>query len=425
MIANKEGEAFFSITKKNSISGLSGRMIVITKTKDKCESQKDYDEISDIYGVGLLAVFKTQEILNNANGKEDYLIREINSINKENLDRSLNKPSSSTGATSVLVPKVVNSKRIMKKEETNKEVVKHTEQLPKNIVDLKDIFSLDRKPPAPSMYNHKRIEFNNDVNFPLYHQSHVKPVHKINNYNNDYFNVLPKKHSIVHTTTLLNDDDVYPNLKRQPLRPRFEKTRNSYSPVYHSKYTMNDDSDKEKAFRLMTDNLVKKEKDLEDKEKNDINGIDNYNKPRLTKRSPYADSFIQKSGPENNVITTPKMLRVMKNTPPILTQIIEIPSVNNNVLKKKFEDQFPEKSYNTIDSSITLEKEREIIDKKLKESISNLSKMDGYDFITNPKKFKNNPQNDRNEKNTVKLKELNSFLRDGKYINNIRKHQKI
>ena len=32
---------------------------------------------------------------------------------------------------------------------------------------------------------------------------------------------------------------------------------------------------------------------------------------------------------------------------------------------------------------------------------------------------------DRNEKNTVKLKELNSFLRDGKYINNIRKHQKI
>ena len=51
--------------------------------------------------------------------------------------------------------------------------------------------------------------------------------------------------------------------------------------------------------------------------------------------------------------------------------------------------------------------------------------MDGYDFITNPKKFKNNPQNDRNEKNTVKLKELNSFLRDGKYINNIRKHQKI
>ena len=116
------------------------------------------------------------------------------------------------------------------------------------------------------------------------------------------------------------------------------------------------------------------------------------------------------------------MLRIMKNTPPILTQIIEIPSVNNNVLKKKFEDQFPEKSYNTIDSSITLEKEREIIDKKLKESISNLSKMDGYDFITNPKKFKNNPQNDRNEKNTVKLKELNSFLRDGKYINNIRKH---
>jgi len=158
--------------KKNSMNGLMGRLVVLTKSKDNCKNGRDFDEIADIYGVGLLSIYKTQAITNNSNGKEDYLIREINSIDKENFDRMINKdkiiPSKhalkATPTPSASASKKIDntSTKVQPAPQTHKETEKDK---PKKFFDLNDIFKIEEnsekqsKPKSPQMVKSKRLLF--------------------------------------------------------------------------------------------------------------------------------------------------------------------------------------------------------------------------------------------------------------------------
>jgi Cu/Zn superoxide dismutase len=86
IIANNEGIGFISIIRNLPIRSLNGRLVVITKTMDKCESGQEVDKINDILGYGTLSAYKP--IVNpHANYNQDYFMREINTVNKKEFEK--------------------------------------------------------------------------------------------------------------------------------------------------------------------------------------------------------------------------------------------------------------------------------------------------------------------------------------------------
>lgn len=89
IIANSEGKAFLSIIKKTSIKSLNGRLIIITNAPDKCKENNDSDKLSDVIAIGQLNVFKPATV-EKTNGSQEYFLREINSVNKEEFEKKNN-----------------------------------------------------------------------------------------------------------------------------------------------------------------------------------------------------------------------------------------------------------------------------------------------------------------------------------------------
>lgn len=278
--------------KRNSFNGLAGRMVVLTKTKDKCESEKEFDEIADIYATGLLSVFKTQAITNNANGKEDYLIREINSIDKEKFDRSIGKEN--------VKSKPVTVKRLMaleKKKPDDKEERRDTktEEVPKKIMNLNDLLNMDPKPtPVPVQERKKKLFNADDLDIPTFKPK--RPVSRKSLDDDDDF-ISPR----VKTSTpkhLLSDDEVYPKLKKEkPISSNYFKSSRKKTAPYYSPKSNDDESDEDKRFKMVTDNLLKSEKAIEEKEKSDTkrpthNSDSFYPSHKSVPNSPYSNSFL-------------------------------------------------------------------------------------------------------------------------------------
>ena len=58
IIANHEGSAFLSLTRKVSIRSLNGRLVVINNSADKCDPNQDYDKLTDIIAYGAFSTVK-------------------------------------------------------------------------------------------------------------------------------------------------------------------------------------------------------------------------------------------------------------------------------------------------------------------------------------------------------------------------------
>lgn len=89
IIANNEGKAFLSIVRKISLKSLNGRLIIITNSPDKCKENLDSDKLSDVLAIGQLNVFKPA-IVEKGSGSQEYFLREINAVNKEEFDNKNN-----------------------------------------------------------------------------------------------------------------------------------------------------------------------------------------------------------------------------------------------------------------------------------------------------------------------------------------------
>lgn len=86
IIANNEGKAFISIIRKISLKSLNGRMIIITNSPDKCQENNEADSLADVIAFGQLNVF-TPAVVEKANGSQEYFLREINAVNKEEFEK--------------------------------------------------------------------------------------------------------------------------------------------------------------------------------------------------------------------------------------------------------------------------------------------------------------------------------------------------
>jgi len=89
IIANNEGNGFISITKNVSIRSLNGRIIVITKSSDKCDPKQETDTLDDILAYGLLNAIKPVAPVP-LNYKNEYFMREINTVNKNEFENKNN-----------------------------------------------------------------------------------------------------------------------------------------------------------------------------------------------------------------------------------------------------------------------------------------------------------------------------------------------
>jgi Cu/Zn superoxide dismutase len=85
VIANQEGVAFISISKKVPIKSLNGRIIVVTEGEDKCSPDSDNENAKNVLGFGLLNVFKPI-VVEDINHSNEYFLREINSVNKKEFE---------------------------------------------------------------------------------------------------------------------------------------------------------------------------------------------------------------------------------------------------------------------------------------------------------------------------------------------------
>jgi len=241
----------------------------------------------------------------------------------------------------------------------------------------------------------------------------------------DFLFVSPKSKTSERTFSL-SDDDVYPGLKKR----KTETNHIVLTPNAHHSPSSNENKDKK--FNFLTDNLFSSEKKPKHKDRRESNENNfHFVLPSRRPNSPYAHSIF--AAPHNNYYQhqpyhpymKPKSIKVNEETPPILTQIIKSPTIiklapsftNATIENKRNETEKADKTEKVESYGLTLEKEKEIIDKKLKEKINSLSKLDGYDFISNPKKINNQPSQEKLVKKITKLNELNTVLQEGKYTN--------
>jgi Cu/Zn superoxide dismutase len=57
IIADHNGQAKFSIRKIINSKALSGRVIIVNKRKDRCKAENEFDDVNDIYALGVLASY--------------------------------------------------------------------------------------------------------------------------------------------------------------------------------------------------------------------------------------------------------------------------------------------------------------------------------------------------------------------------------
>jgi Cu/Zn superoxide dismutase len=86
IIANHEGSAFLSLTRRLPIKSLNGRLVVILNSPDKSDPKQEFDKVEDILGYGIL--FAVKPIVPSQNNySNDYLMREINIANKKEFEK--------------------------------------------------------------------------------------------------------------------------------------------------------------------------------------------------------------------------------------------------------------------------------------------------------------------------------------------------
>ena len=89
IIANSDGKAFISIMRKISLKSLNGRIIVVSNSPDKCKESNVSDRLADVIAYGQLNVFKPV-VVEKANVSQEYFLREINDVNKEDFEKKYN-----------------------------------------------------------------------------------------------------------------------------------------------------------------------------------------------------------------------------------------------------------------------------------------------------------------------------------------------
>lgn len=89
IIANSDGKAYISIMRKISLKSLNGRLIIISNSPDKCKDGIDSDKLADVIAYGQLNVYKPLRA-EKSDGSQEYFLREINAVNKDEFEKSNN-----------------------------------------------------------------------------------------------------------------------------------------------------------------------------------------------------------------------------------------------------------------------------------------------------------------------------------------------
>jgi Cu/Zn superoxide dismutase len=194
IIANNEGNAFISITRKVSIKSLNGRLIIIGKIADKCEEAMEFDDVNSLLGYGLLNTVKP-DVPTPVNSSTDYLMREINSANKKEFDKMnkinyLVKPSKSNILAKPVfyqpVHRVINTPNVISAKKVGYPVSKVKNDFMSNVnsVDkpasiIKNELNSNNNKKEDSLFNHQKF------NFDSYKDNKDNNNNNNNNNNND------------------------------------------------------------------------------------------------------------------------------------------------------------------------------------------------------------------------------------------------
>lgn len=164
IIANNEGKAFISIVKKISLKSITGRLIIISNSPDKCQENTDKDKLADVIALGQLGVYKP-DIVEKTNGSQEFFLREVNTVNKKEFDKNYNIQDNNKKSR-----KILNNKRKIEqpKEKTDKELKtikdlissNHANKLNSAAINNKNLTSLNKN--SNNEYNDKIISDKQD-----------------------------------------------------------------------------------------------------------------------------------------------------------------------------------------------------------------------------------------------------------------------
>lgn len=250
IIADQEGVAYISITRKVSIKSLNGRIIVINSRADKCEPTQEYDEVKDIIAYGLLNAIKPN-LPSPINYSSDYFMREINTANKKEFEKK---------------------NKIHKDEQENKQkdsevIDKKYNQMKKNRNEVKEnnkFIKIGQPKQKNDNKNNKFLTFNKitdaDVNSPIIRGSKVNQKREDLSPTPDFTNIFP-----THDQPKQNP---YEHLNlNNPLNLNTDSPSINTKPMTDEKHTFSEENF-EKDMQSFLNNMIKEDNQkVEDEEK--------------------------------------------------------------------------------------------------------------------------------------------------------------